>query len=86
LARLSLTEEEKEKFVQEFEGILAYVEQIKEVSSDIQIDKKPENYPHRNVMRDDVSNRDLVTDGQSVVASAPESQAGYVKVKKILNN
>jgi Asp-tRNA(Asn)/Glu-tRNA(Gln) amidotransferase C subunit len=36
-------------------------------------------------MREDVSNREVLENPADVVASAPASQDGFVKVKKILN-
>ncbi len=83
LSRMKLSDEETDRFTREIDSILAYVHQINEVA-DIDTVKDPSNYPHRNAFREDVDNRDLNPDTSILIKSAPESQDGYVKVKKIL--
>lgn len=85
LSRLEISEEEKQTFADQIGSILKYVNQLKEVVSNTARPLEPANFPHRNVMREDVDNRDLVLDTKKLVELAPESQDGFVKVKKILN-
>lgn len=93
LSRMKLTEEEKDRFAKEIDSILAYVKQIQDVtegaenasSTNILARKTPLHFPHRNTLREDVANRDLNPDTDVLVGLAPDSQDGYVKVKKILN-
>lgn len=96
LSRMNLSDDEKAQFAKEIDSILGYVEQIKEVSSTVSStaasaqpldasEKKPADIPHRNVMREDVEDKALNDDPHIVVAEAPATQDGYVKVKKILN-
>ncbi|MEN9649798.1 MAG: hypothetical protein RL094_765 [Candidatus Parcubacteria bacterium] len=86
LSRMQLSDEEAERYTKEIDSILAYVEQIKDVTADVDTtkDKTPDQYPHRNMLRDDVA-APLDTDRDALVKLAPESQDGYIKVKKILN-
>lgn len=82
LARIKLTEEEKESFLKEIDPILGYVAQLKEVSSTVSGEKKAGE--HRNIMRED---SDPVSSGLNtdvIVANMPESQNNYLKVKKIM--
>lgn len=86
LSRMKLTEEEQAQFTKEIDSILGYVEQIKEVSSDVShADKKPIDIAHRNLMREDVADTDLNPDSSVLVHSAPAHEDGFIKVKKILN-
>ncbi|HEY4479347.1 MAG TPA: Asp-tRNA(Asn)/Glu-tRNA(Gln) amidotransferase subunit GatC [Candidatus Paceibacterota bacterium] len=81
LSRIKLTDAEKDKFQKEIESILSYVNQIKEVSAKLPEAPLPET---RNVFRDD---RDALLSGEftdSILKNAPQSEAGYLKVKKIL--
>lgn len=97
LSRLALTDEEKEGFAKDISGILAYVGQIQEVADGADIaahrtDKA--TYPLRNVMREDVADKDrqggdvstaeLNPDPSILVAAAPRHTDEYVQVKKIL--
>ncbi len=85
LSRIKISDAEKASFAKEIGSILNYVNQIKEVVADTQHSTQRESYPHRNVMRKDVANREVLENPADVVASAPNSQDGFVKVKKILN-
>lgn len=84
LSRMKLDEEEKDRFAKEIDSILGYVKQIQEVSGDAVTDKTIAQFPHRNILREDVENRDIVDDTSVLTNLAPGSQDGYVKVKKIL--
>lgn len=79
LARLDLTDEEKKEILHDMDGILAYVKQIEELEvEDIKSD--PEL---KNVWREDEENkRDFSKD--LIVEQFPDSQDGFLKVKKIL--
>ncbi len=81
LARLELTEQEKEKLTDQLSNILTYVEKLNELDT-----KGIEPTSHvldiRNVMRDDVSRPSLPQD--RALANAPEKAAGHYKVPKII--
>lgn len=86
LSRMKLGEEEKERFAKEIDSILGYVKQIQEVADSTNLaQKEAVQYPHRNVLREDVNDRELIDDTSVIVSLAPASHDGYVKVKKILN-
>lgn len=86
LSRMKLTDEEQSQFAKEIDSILGYVEQIKEVSSDVShADKKPADIAHRNLMREDIADANLNPESNVLVESAPAHEQGFVKVKKILN-
>lgn len=84
LSRLELTEEEIEKFPEQFESILKFVDQIKDVdTSDVEI----RDFSLTNVTRDD--SEGVYQKGKNreeVIGQMPDTKDGYLKVKKILNN
>lgn len=81
LARIELTEEEKESLLRDFDSILAYVKQIEEVP--INSEGNPEAEETRNVLREDEPlNRDFSK--ESIISQFPDSRDGFLKVKKIL--
>lgn len=87
LSRMKLDEGEKEIFAREIDSILGYVKMIQEVTDESAISsaKTSDQYPHRNSLRDDVDNRDLLDDTSKLIDLSPASHDGYIKVKKILN-
>ena len=79
LARIDLSKEEKEKILVDIGGILKYVRQIEEVKVD---DVEPKQVLH-NIWREDVVEpRDFSRD--LILEQFPDSQDGFLKVKKIL--
>ena len=84
LARIKLTDTEAEKLSGEFDSILGYVGEIKEISSQKDISATPEDFSVRNIMREDNEGHERGVFAEKLIAEAPESEKGYVKVKKIL--
>lgn len=79
LARLDMAQEEKEKILADMDSIIAYVKSIE--NADVG-NIKPE-YSHYNVWREDqMEDRDFSKEG--VTGQFPNSQDGFLKVKKIL--
>ena len=79
LARLELSVEEKTQLLKDMEGILAYVKQIEEV--DVKTKEfGPDLY---NVWRDD-EERVREFSAELIKKQFPDSQDGFLKVKKIL--
>ncbi len=79
LARLELSNAEKEKILIDIDSILKYVRQIEEVK----IGETKSDYKVYNVWREDVTeprefSRDLILE------QFPDKQDGFLKVKKIL--
>ena len=79
LAKIELTDKEKENLLKDMEEILGYVKQIQEVKVE---DIEPE-YNNRNVWRDDkIESREFSRD--LIINQFPDAKDGFVKVKKIL--
>jgi len=80
LARISFSEQEKEKLRAELSKILDYVDQLKQLEL-----KNEEELPDEaalNLMRDDAA--EPVENPQEFISQAPEKEGGYLKVKSIL--
>ncbi len=83
LSRLDLTDAEITKYTSEISDILAYFDSLKTaVSGDSQ--SVIENAANRNVMRADITADSSGAHTADLLASAPQSEAGFVKVKNIL--
>ncbi|MDD3149819.1 MAG: Asp-tRNA(Asn)/Glu-tRNA(Gln) amidotransferase subunit GatC [Candidatus Gastranaerophilales bacterium] len=80
LARLALTEEEKEKFAKQFDDILEYFNQLNEVNTE-NVKPMAHAVPSSNVMREDVVVRDCTK--EEILSNAPEEEDGFFKVPKI---
>lgn len=80
LAKLDISEEEKQSLIKDFDSILAYVDMIKEVDVG---DVSPE-YMVQNAWREDVKKTDKDFDPELITSQFPNSENGFVKVKKIL--
>ncbi len=77
LARLELTEEEKEKFTRQLGDVLKYVDQMNEVDTS---NVEPLSHPIEfvNVMRDDVIHYEQTK--EQLMANAPDEENGFFKV------
>jgi aspartyl-tRNA(Asn)/glutamyl-tRNA(Gln) amidotransferase subunit C len=81
LARLELSEQDKEKLTNQLSNILTYVEKMSELDT-----KGVEPTSHvldiNNVMRDDVSVKSLPQ--EKAIGNAPDKALGHYKVPKII--
>ena len=81
LARLELSDQEKEQLTDQLSNILTYVEKLNELDT-----RGVEPTAHvldiNNVMREDVPGRSLTQ--ERALANAPEKAAGHFKVPKII--
>jgi aspartyl-tRNA(Asn)/glutamyl-tRNA(Gln) amidotransferase subunit C len=84
LARLKLSESEAESLSHEFEGILQYVGDVKKISMN-NGQPTPDNFPIRNVMREDNAGHEAGIYTEKILAEAPAREGNYFKVKKILS-
>ena len=83
LTRIKLSKKEEEEFSKEFESILNYVDQIKNV--DIKRQKKVEDSdPLLNVFREDVINNESGKNTEKLLSLSPDREGNHIKVKKIL--
>lgn len=80
LARLELSEEEKEKFSKQLGDILKYVEQMNEVDT-TGVEPMSHAIPMVNVMREDV----VVSENtkEELMENAPLKEDGFFRVPKI---
>lgn len=81
LARLTLTEEEKEQFTGQLNAILKYAEQLNKLNTD---DVEPTSHamPLVNVLREDVEKESLPV--SKVLLNAPDEEDGQIKVPAVL--
>jgi len=90
LARITIPEHEIEKVRQDIGAILAYVGQINEaneLSDKNSIELSVESSYHsgvKNVMREDGEPHETGKYTKTLLASAPKTEGGYIKVRKIL--
>ncbi len=83
LARLEITEDEKEAFSRQLSSILTYIEQLKGIET-TGIEPTATVLDQTNVFRDDVVRPSLSV--ERALANAPEADEGYLRVPKILDN
>lgn len=81
LARLELSEQEKEKLTDQLSNILTYVEKLNELDTN-GVESTSHVLDISNVMRDDVAAASLPQ--ERALANAPEKAAGHYKVPKII--
>lgn len=87
MSRIDMAEEEIEGLIKDFDSILAYVGQVQEVSKlgkNEALHENSDNYFLQNVMREDVVTNESGKYKDDILANAPETQDGYLKVKQIL--
>ena len=83
LARIKLSEDEKEKYEKELSGILDFVEQLNEVDTS-QVEPMTGGTDFKNVYRpDEQVSQDLENKQTEMIEAAPEQKDGYIKVKSV---
>lgn len=80
LARINIADKEIDSLTGEMDSILEYVKQIEEVSGG----ELGEVSQLSNVMRDDGEPHESGIYTKDILEQAPETEGGYIKVKKIL--
>lgn len=80
LARLELTEEEKEKFTSQLGDVLKYVEQMNEVDTS-NVKPMAHAIDFVNVMREDEVKYEQTK--EELMKNAPDAEDGFFKVPKI---
>jgi aspartyl-tRNA(Asn)/glutamyl-tRNA(Gln) amidotransferase subunit C len=81
LSRIQLSDTEANEIGQSLDSILGYVEQVKQVSSDTDIEP---TFYSTNSLREDSNSNETGACREKLVNSAPKKEGFYVKVKKIL--
>ncbi len=81
LAKIELSDKEKETLLKDLDGILDYVKQV----SGVKVEDSEIEYKNRNIWREDEPSKVYPDFSSDLIAKQfPESQSGFVKVKKIL--
>jgi aspartyl-tRNA(Asn)/glutamyl-tRNA(Gln) amidotransferase subunit C len=83
LARLEISEAEKDGFIKDLESILFYVSDIQKVATG-DIPAEGRIGVVRNVMREDIDAYDKRTYTKDILANAPKKEGDFIRVKKIL--
>jgi aspartyl-tRNA(Asn)/glutamyl-tRNA(Gln) amidotransferase subunit C len=81
LARLELSDEEKQVFTEQLNGILKYAEQLNSLNTE-GIEPTSHAMPLLNVMREDRTHQSLSQ--EKVFENAPEEEDGQFKVPAVL--
>jgi aspartyl-tRNA(Asn)/glutamyl-tRNA(Gln) amidotransferase subunit C len=81
LARLELSEKEKESLTSQLSDILTYVEQLSKLDTS-GVEPTAHVLDIKNVMRDDVPEESLSQ--ERALGNAPEKAAGHYRVPKII--
>jgi aspartyl-tRNA(Asn)/glutamyl-tRNA(Gln) amidotransferase subunit C len=87
LARIDMSEEEMTTIAKDFDPILAYVGQVQEAiksNKNISEGKELEDHTLYNVMREDIPTNNRGEYTKEILADAPDTQDGFLKVKQIL--
>ena len=84
LSRVEMTLEEKKEVQKDLESILGYVSEIQEVTIDSVGSPEERVGVLHNVMREDDNPNEGGIYTEKIIKSAPKSEKGYIKVKKIL--
>lgn len=81
LARIELKNQELEKFSQQLQGILDFIDKLKEIEIK---DMPPTSriLPISNVLREDVSKESLIP--EKALLNSPNKQAGFFAVPKVI--
>ncbi len=81
LARIKMSDAEKEKIASSFGPIMEMIDQIKEVELGEEVQR---DFSLLNVMREDELREDSSENREEVMADFPEIKDDYLKTKKIL--
>ncbi len=82
LARLALSEEEKERYTAQLEPILEYIGKLNQLNTD-NVPPTSHVLPLQNVWREDRVVTDLGSP-DDILANAPEREGPFFKVKKVI--
>ena len=85
LARIALSEAEKDKLQQDMESILGYVGELQKAPG-LTEEHFPKNYYLRNVMRDDTEPFESGLNTEMILSQAPKRKDDFFMVKKILGD
>ena len=81
LSRIEMSQEEKEKILNDMDSILGFIDQIQNAKVDI---TEREAGEVRNIMREDENPHESGMYTDDILREVPKVRDGYVEVKKIL--
>ena len=81
LARLELSQEEKDRYAEQLSNILTYIEKLNELDT-TNVEPTAHVLDISNVMRDDVPRESLSQ--EQALANAPDKASGHYRVPKII--
>lgn len=83
LARLALSDEEKDRYTAQLGSILGYVEKLRSWNTE-GIPPTAHPWPTVNVWREDVAERLQGVERDELLKNAPEREGPFFKVKKVI--
>jgi aspartyl-tRNA(Asn)/glutamyl-tRNA(Gln) amidotransferase subunit C len=83
LARLALSEEEKDRYTAQLEGILSYIEKLNTLDT-THVPPTTHVLPLSNVWREDAVDANRLCRPDAILKGAPETEGPFFKVKKII--
>lgn len=83
LARIKVSEDEKESLVNDIGAILSYVDEIKKINMDI--DAKSDVGAVSNVAREDVVVSSSPQTIENIMNESPDREGDFIAVKKIIS-
>ena len=83
LARIEISDDEAESLSNEFDAILSYVGEIKNIKV-LPLVSDSQGKTLRNIMREDSNPHESGIYTEKILAQAPAREGDYIKVKKIL--
>jgi aspartyl-tRNA(Asn)/glutamyl-tRNA(Gln) amidotransferase subunit C len=83
LARLSLSEEEKDRYAAQLSSILGYIETLNELNTE-NVLPTTHAIPMANVWREDRMETSTLGNPEEILSNAPEREGPFFKVKKII--
>ncbi len=81
LARLAVTEEEKERYSQQLSNILTYIEKLKELDTS-RVEPTSHVLPMKNIFREDEVRPSLPR--EEILKNAPDRTEEFFRVPKII--
>lgn len=82
LARIKLTDEDKNSLIKEFDSILGYVDQLKKAP--VKMDTEGRVGAVKNIMRPDITSVTTTEDRERLLDEAPKREGDFVAVKKMI--
>jgi aspartyl-tRNA(Asn)/glutamyl-tRNA(Gln) amidotransferase subunit C len=83
LARLALTDEEKERYTAQLESILKYIDTLNKLDTS-NVQPTTHVLPMSNVWREDQAEPNRLGSQEEILRNAPEAEGPFFKVKKII--